>query len=196
MTETTNPGPVKASWRWMFQTAGRTLALGFGSGLSPIAPGTVGTLWAWALFLVGQFFFTSDDWIWIIGGGLVAACWICGHASDELGSPDFGGIVLDEILAFWLILLFIMPASLAVQALAFVLFRFFDAAKPGPIGAIDRHFKYSTWLDASTPQTIVKILWRGFGIVVDDLAAAFATLLILALLSTSGLLALYSSLFD
>jgi phosphatidylglycerophosphatase A len=75
--------PPKPTLRWMFQTAGRTLALGFGSGLSPYAPGTVGTLWAWALFLIGQFFFTTENWIWIIGGGLIAACWICGPVSED-----------------------------------------------------------------------------------------------------------------
>jgi phosphatidylglycerophosphatase A len=179
---------TKPTLRWMFQTAGRTLALGFGSGLSPFAPGTVGTLWAWALFLIGQFFFTTENWIWIIGGGLIAACWICGQVSDELGVADFGGIVLDEILAFWLVLLFILPAPFWMQALAFALFRFFDAVKPGPIGTIDRYFKDCAWIAPGSPMTIPKILWRGFGIVIDDLAAAFATLLILALLSTTQLL--------
>ncbi|MEY2662304.1 MAG: hypothetical protein RIQ35_621 [Pseudomonadota bacterium] len=186
-----NANQPKPTLRWMFQTAGRTLALGFGSGLSPYAPGTVGTLWAWALFLIGQFFFTTENWVWIIGGGLITACWICGQVSEELGVADFGGIVIDEILAFWLVLLLILPAPIWMQVLAFALFRFFDAVKPGPIGMIDRYFKDCAWLSPGAPTTIPKILWRGFGIMVDDLAAAFATLLILALLSTTQLLPSY-----
>ena len=73
-----------------------------------------------------------------------------------------------------------MPTSLWMQTLAFALFRFFDAVKPGPIGMIDRYFKKVEG-DINTPSTMVQILWRGFGIMVDDLAAAFATLLIIAL---------------
>ena len=97
---------------------------------------------------------------------------------------DFGGIVLDEIIAFWFILLFIMPASLWMQAIAFILFRFFDAVKPGPIGYIDRYFKRVE--NSGESSTTLQILWRGFGIMVDDLAAALSTLLIIALLQMIG----------
>jgi phosphatidylglycerophosphatase A len=100
-----------------------------------------------------------------------------------LGKKDFGGIVWDEIIAFWIVLILITPANFWIQAAAFVLFRFFDAVKPGPIGMIDRHFKN---FDASnlTPSSPLQILWRGFGIMVDDLAAAFCTLLLVALFQT------------
>jgi phosphatidylglycerophosphatase A len=170
---------VQPSFKWVFQTASRTIAFGFGSGLSPIAPGTAGTLWAWAAFLAAEYFLSTEDFLWIIGGGILLGCWICGHVSEELGKKDFGGIVWDEIVAFWLVLLFIMPTSIWMQILAFGLFRFFDAVKPGPIGVIDRHFKHLD--NDNQPSSLLKILWRGFGIVVDDLAAAFLTLLILAL---------------
>jgi phosphatidylglycerophosphatase A len=171
--------PVNPNFKWVFQTAGRTIAFGFGSGLSPIAPGTAGTLWAWAAFLVGEYFFSTEDFVWIIGGGILLGCWVCGHVSEELGRKDFGGIVWDEIVAFWLILIFIMPTNIWMQIIAFILFRFFDAVKPGPIGMIDRHFKN---IDStpSTPSNIPQIIWRGFGIMVDDFAAAFFTLLIMA----------------
>jgi phosphatidylglycerophosphatase A len=173
--------PVNPNFKWVFQTAGRTIAFGFGSGLSPIAPGTAGTLWAWAAFLVGEYFLSTEDFVWIIGGGILLGCWVCGHVSEELGKKDFGGIVWDEIVAFWLILIFIMPTNIWMQILAFILFRFFDAIKPGPIGMIDRHFKN---IDStpSTPSSIPQIIWRGFGIMVDDFAAAFFTLLIMALI--------------
>jgi phosphatidylglycerophosphatase A len=171
--------PINPNFKWVFQTAGRTIAFGFGSGLSPIAPGTAGTLWAWAAFLVGEYFLLTEDFVWIIAGGILLGCWVCGHVSEELGRKDFGGIVWDEIVAFWLVLIFIMPTNIWMQALAFILFRFFDAIKPGPIGMIDRHFKN---IDStpSTPSSIPQIIWRGFGIMVDDFAAAFFTLLIIA----------------
>jgi phosphatidylglycerophosphatase A len=172
---------VKPNFKWVFQTASRTIAFGFGSGLSPVAPGTVGTLWAWAAFLVGEYFLSTEDFLWIIGGGILLGFWICGHVSEELGKKDFGGIVWDEIVAFWLVLIFIMPTNIWMQIIAFALFRFFDAMKPGPIGMIDRHFKTTT-VDSAQPSTYLQIIWRGFGIVVDDLAAAFCTLLVMALI--------------
>jgi len=66
-----------------------------------------------------------------------------------------------------------------MQILAFALFRFFDAVKPGPIGMIDRHFKNRENLDA--PSTQAQIWWRGFGIMIDDFAAALFTLVVLAI---------------
>ena len=75
-----------------------------------------------------------------------------------------------------------MPANLWVQIVAFALFRFFDAVKPGPIGMIDRHFKQLENGDKSTPSSFGLKLWRGFGIIADDLAAAFFTLITLTLL--------------
>ena len=170
------------SFRWVFSKPSRALAFGLGSGLSPFAPGTAGTLWAWAVFLLGEYFLSTEACWWIIGAGILLGCWICGQVSEELGKKDFGGIVLDEIVAFWLVLIFIMPANLWIQILAFALFRFFDAVKPGPIGMIDRHFKHLEDGDDSFPSSLGLILWRGFGIIADDLAAAFFTLLTITLL--------------
>jgi len=175
-----NPSVVKPGFKWMLQSPSRTLAFGFGSGLSPVAPGTAGTLWAWASFLIAEPFLTTEHFLWIIGGGILLGCWICGYVSEELGKKDFGGIVWDEMMAFWLVLLFITPTSIWMQILAFALFRYFDAAKPGPIGMIDRHFK--TLENTDTPSNFLQLLWRGFGIMVDDLAAAFFTLLLISLL--------------
>jgi phosphatidylglycerophosphatase A len=62
-----------------------------------------------------------------------------------------------------------MPAGAVMQFVAFVLFRFFDAVKPGPIGWCDRYFKRARgWL-------------QGVGIIADDLVAALCTLLVIAL---------------
>ena len=167
---------------WVFKKPSRALAFGMGSGLSPFAPGTAGTLWAWAAFLLGNYFLSTEAWLWIIGLGVLLGCWICGQVSEELGKKDFGGIVWDEVVAFWLVLIFIMPTNLWVQILAFALFRFFDAVKPGPIGMIDRHFKHVEDGNDAAPSSLKQILWRGFGIIADDLAAAFFTLLTIALL--------------
>ncbi len=169
------------TFRWVRQTASRTIAFGFGSGLSPVAPGTAGTLWAWAAFLLGEYFLSTEDFIWIISGGALLGCWVCGQVSEELGRKDFGGIVWDEIIAFWIVLIFIMPTNIWMQLIAFGLFRFFDAIKPGPIGMIDRHFKKMEGNDHA-PSSILQTIWRGFGIMVDDLAAALFTLLVIALI--------------
>ena len=170
------------SLSWVFKKPSRALAFGMGSGLAPFAPGTAGTLWAWAAFLLGNYFLSTEAWLWIIGLGVLLGCWICGQVSEELGKKDFGGIVWDEVVAFWLVLIFIMPTNLWVQILAFALFRFFDAVKPGPIGMIDRHFKHVEGGNDASPSSLKQILWRGFGIIADDLAAAFFTLLTIALL--------------
>lgn len=185
MNANNNHPPIATpSFKWVFASASRTIAFGFGSGLAPIAPGTVGTLWAWATFLLGDYFLSTEDFLWMIGGGILLGCWICGHVSEELGKKDFGGIVWDEIVAFWLVLVLIMPADLWLQVLAFALFRFFDAVKPGPIGLIDRHFKHLEGGNDSSSSSLRQSLWRGFGIIADDLAAAFFTLFTIALLRT------------
>jgi len=173
---------ITPSFQWVFQKPLRILAFGFGSGLNPVGPGTVGTLWAWLAFLVGAHFLNSTQWWWMIGISAVTGCWICGQVSEELGKKDFGGIVWDEIVSFWLILLLISPSTIYLQTLAFALFRLFDALKPGPIGLIDRHFKNLETLDSNTPSNSRQIWWRGFGIMIDDLAAALFTLFALSLL--------------
>jgi phosphatidylglycerophosphatase A len=148
------------------------LALGFGSGLAPRAPGTVGTLWAWAAFVVLDRWLGEAGWGLVIGAAFVLGWWACTVTAQHLAVPDPGAIVWDEVLAFWLVLWIVMPAGLLGQAVAFGLFRFFDAAKPGPIGWADRRFKLRPG------ETIG---WRqGFGILFDDLVAAFCTLLVIA----------------
>jgi phosphatidylglycerophosphatase A len=178
-TEMRQNQALKPSLKWMLGSMSRTIAFGFGSGLSPKAPGTMGTLWAWAFFLVGNHFLSTENWLWLIGVSIVLGCWICGQVSEELGKKDFGGIVWDEIVAFWLLLVLTMPMTIWLQALAFGVFRFFDVAKPGPIGLIDRHFKHLEGGDNQTPSSFKQMLWRGFGIIADDLAAAFLTYLVI-----------------
>lgn len=144
------------------------VAMGFGSGLSRKAPGTVGTLWAWAAYLVLQTWFNPLQIGGVILGALLVGWWACTVSAQRLALADPGCIVWDEVVAFWLILWLLMPAGFLTQLLAFALFRFFDAVKPGPVGWADRVFKGGGWRG-------------GWGILVDDLVAAFCTLLVFAL---------------
>ena len=93
----------------------------------------------------------------------VAGVWICDKTARDMGVEDHGAIVWDEFTAF-LIVLFFTPTSLLWQALAFLLFRLFDIFKPGPIRYVERRFR------------------GGFGVMVDDLVAAFCALICLALM--------------
>lgn len=183
MTNTTKPSIL-----WVLSSPTRILAFGFGSGLAPIAPGTVGTLWAWAIFLIVQYYLNATTILWLIFLGILLGCWICGKVSEELGKKDFGGIVWDEMLAFWLVLVLVMPTSIALQILAFALFRFFDALKPSVIGKIDQHFKKSENIENQKPSSVKEILWRGFGIIADDLAAAVITIIIVVIVQTTIIL--------
>jgi len=168
---------------WIWSRPERALAFGFGSGLSIRAPGTIGTLYAWAFYLIFELLFSAYTIAWIIGIGAIAGIWICGKVGEELGVPDHGGIVWDEFIAFWLILFMIMPADIWGQLGAFLLFRFFDAVKPGPIKTIDRYFK--TWQPTlerlDQPKKLPSWVMRGFGVMIDDIAAAIATLLVIAI---------------
>ncbi len=165
--------PIRPSVRFMLGHPARWLALGFGSGLSPWAPGTIGTLWSWAAFLVFSHWLDARAWGFVIAAGLLIGWWACTRTARDLRLGDPGAIVWDEVVAFWLVLWLVMPAGLVGQAVAFGLFRFFDAAKPGPVGWADARFK---------PRAGQPIGWReGFGILFDDLVAALCTLLVIAL---------------
>jgi phosphatidylglycerophosphatase A len=139
------------------------ISLGFGSGLSPVMPGTVGTLFAWASFAVLNRYLTVLDWGVLIVLGFFAGISISGFTAKKLGIDDPSAIVWDEIVAFWLVLLMVTPVSVTGQVWAFIVFRFFDMVKPPPIRYFDHRLK------------------GGFGIMFDDLVAAFFTLLVIAL---------------
>jgi phosphatidylglycerophosphatase A len=170
---TLTTAPRRATASFMLRHPAHALALGFGSGLSPKAPGTVGTLWAWVSFLVFSLWLGPGGWGWLIGVSTLLGWWACTRTAQHLGIADPGAIVWDEVVAFWLVLWVLMPAPWWAQGVAFVLFRYFDAAKPGPVGWADRRFKL---------QPGQAIGWRqGFGILLDDFVAAGCTLLFMAL---------------
>jgi phosphatidylglycerophosphatase A len=144
------------------------IALGWGSGLSPKAPGTVGSLWGWLSWLVLQSTLTQPVQAVVIAIALLVGWWACTVTARHMGIADPGSIVWDEIIAMWLILFLVMPTGFWGQLTAFVLFRFFDAVKPGPVAWADRLFKGFGWRG-------------GWGIIWDDLVAAFCTVFTIAL---------------
>lgn len=135
------------------------LALGFGSGLAPKAPGTFGTLVAlplvWLLSLAGTFWFVG-----FLVLGILLGIYVCGKTATDVGEHDHGAIVWDEIIGFTLTML-LVPISLTTLLVGFALFRFFDIVKPWPI----------RWFDQR--------VHGGFGIMLDDLLAALPALVIL-----------------
>jgi len=158
--------------RFMWSHPAHVLAMGFGSGLSPKAPGTVGTLWAWAAFVLMQLFVDPFNMGLLIAVSVPVGWWACTVTAQHMQVQDPSSIVWDEIVAFWLILWIWMPVGFGGQFVAFVLFRFFDAVKPGPVGWADRHFHGLGWRG-------------GWGIMLDDLVAAFCTLLCISLWQTT-----------
>ncbi|HVE08230.1 MAG TPA: phosphatidylglycerophosphatase A [Paraburkholderia sp.] len=157
------PRPRRATARFMLSHPLHLLSLGFGSGLSPVAPGTVGTLFAWASFAAFSNRLTVIEWAVLIVAGFFGGIAVCAFTANRLGIDDPSPVVWDEIVAFWLVLLMVTPATFTGQLWAFIVFRFFDMLKPPPIRYFDRRLK------------------GGFGIMFDDLVAAFFTLLVIAL---------------
>lgn len=146
------------------------LAFGFGSGLSPKAPGTMGTLMAMPLYLLLA-------GLPVVGYGLavlvisVVGIWLCGESSRRLGVHDHGGIVWDEFAGFFVTM---MPVQAGLVVMAgswwwllagFLLFRLFDIWKPWPISIADKRVE------------------GGWGIMLDDLIAGVYAAVCLLLLS-------------
>jgi phosphatidylglycerophosphatase A len=140
------------------------IALGFGAGLSPFAPGTAGTLVAWAAAWALSALLPPAGILALGAAAFLVGIWACGVTGRHLGVPDHGAMVWDEIAAFLLVLA-VVPREFVWQAAAFAVFRFFDIAKPQPV----RHFEQR--------------YGGGFGVMFDDLVAAGYTLLVLALLT-------------
>lgn len=153
------PPPLK----FIFSHPAHFIACGAGSGLSPFASGTAGTLFAWITYPLLRMAFPADLVLMLALGVAfilgVAACQITGR---HLGVSDHGAIVWDEIVPFWTILAF-TPAGLVWQLFAFLVFRFFDIVKPPPARFFDEK------------------IHNGFGVMMDDVVAGGYTLLVLAI---------------
>lgn len=154
---------MRPDLRFLLSHPSHFIALGFGAGLSPKAPGTAGSLLAWLLFPLVSVPMPYTALLLIllllfIGGVLASE-----RTGRALSVPDHGAIVWDEMVAVWLVLIF-TPQTLLWQAIAVGLFRFFDIVKPPPVRNVERRFK------------------GGFGVMADDIVAAGYTLLVLSAL--------------
>ena len=176
MTESPTIAPRHATWAFMGVHPLRLVALGFGSGLSPVAPGTAGTLAGWLLYLLIDRLAAPSHLAWaaILVAGFFVGWWACTHTARAMAVSDPSPVVWDEIIAFWIILWAAMPVGLVGQLILFGLFRAFDAIKRGPVGWADGCFKPERGALPAWPQ--------GFGIIFDDLVAAACTLLVWGLL--------------
>ncbi len=140
------------------------LTLGFGTGLSPKAPGTVGTLLGFPLY----YLVTMPGIPWLIpvllGISFVLGIWLCDATSRVLGEADHPAIVWDEIVAMAMVLS-LTPATWPWQVTAFAVFRFFDIVKPWPIRVVDRTMKH------------------GLGVMLDDAVAAVFTVMVVQVMA-------------
>ncbi len=164
------PPTIRPGIRFLFAHPAHMIALGFGSGLSPFAPGTAGTLWAWVAYGVMQQWLGPVEIGIVILAALAVGWWACTVTAQHMRVLDPGNIVWDEVIAFWIILWLLQPAGWGMQLVAFLLFRLFDTVKPGPVAWADDLFHGFGWKG-------------GFGIILDDLVAAFCTLFVIALWS-------------
>jgi phosphatidylglycerophosphatase A len=138
------------------------IALGAGAGLAPVAPGTFGTLVAVALALVLRAYSGDAAFVAAIVILFAIGAWASQVTGRNLGVPDHGAIVVDEIAAFLLVLFFV-GADWPRVAFAFLIFRLFDIWKPPPIRQLDAAMK------------------NGVGVMLDDLLAAGYTLIVFAI---------------
>lgn len=132
------------------------LALGLGSGLAPIAPGTAGTMLAVPLYFFMQTM-SMDLYLLTTLAITLSGIWICSYSARKLGVHDHPSIVIDEIAGF-LITMVAVPSGWIWVLTGFILFRLFDVLKPWPI----------SWLD--------KNLKGGTGIMLDDVVAGLLSL--------------------
>ena len=142
--------------RALCRDPGHLIALGFGTGLAPVAPGTVGSVVAVLIGCVASTL-SSAAAAWAVTLVMAPlAVVLCGRTARALGVHDHPAIVADEFAGQWLAMTLIGSAEPRAAVLAFFWFRVFDIAKPWPIRVLDAR------------------LSGGLGIVVDDLAAGLA----------------------
>jgi phosphatidylglycerophosphatase A len=144
---------------FLFGHPAHFIALGFGAGLAPVAPGTFGTLLAIPIAVALGTYTSDAGYVLVTAALFVLGIWACAATGRALGAPDHGAMVWDETVAFLLVLYFVGIDPLRVS-IAFLLFRVFDILKPPPIGALDAALK------------------NGLGVMADDILAACYTLLV------------------
>jgi phosphatidylglycerophosphatase A len=148
--------------RFTFAHPAHFIALGFGTGLAPLGPGTAGALLAFPVYMLLEQLLEPLELFLVIAALFALGVWACGRTGRDLGVADHRAMNWDEVVAMMLILL-VVPDALEWWVAAFAAFRFFDVAKPPPIRHIDQTMK------------------GGLGVMFDDIVAAFYTLLLIAL---------------
>jgi phosphatidylglycerophosphatase A len=149
------------SVHFLFAHPAHFIALGGGAGLSKYAPGTIGTLVTFPVAWLLHRYAGDTGFVLAICAALAGGAWAAQITGQALGVHDHGGIVIDEIAAF-LLVLFLVGPDIRREALAFVLFRAFDILKPPPIRAVDAALR------------------NGIGVMADDILAAGYTLIVMA----------------
>ncbi|HEX5959664.1 MAG TPA: phosphatidylglycerophosphatase A [Rhodanobacteraceae bacterium] len=136
------------------------IATALGAGLSPVAPGTAGSLLAllpwW--FLLRQL--PIGAYLAVLVAGFALGAWACGVCDRRLGRHDQGALVWDEVIGMWVALLAIPPGWTWMLA-GFLLFRLFDIWKPWPVRWADRR------------------VHGGLGVMLDDVVAGAYALVVL-----------------
>lgn len=139
------------------------LGLGFGSGLSPFAPGTAGTVLA-LLFVPLLALLSTGPLLAVLLAASLAGVYICDYSAKKLGAKDPSSIVWDEFVGLWIALAG-FPVSSFWLVSGFVVFRCFDILKPRPISVLDRKVP------------------GGLGIMLDDILAGVMTWMVLHLIA-------------
>jgi len=153
--------------RFLLSHPAHFIALGFGSGLAPRAPGTFGTLAALALYWLLALALPPLAIAFVAIPLFFVGIWACDVTGRDLGVADHGSMVIDEIAAFLPLATFAAVGqktaldAIIFQGVAFALFRLFDIWKPFPIRDFERRLK------------------GGFGVMFDDLLAASYTYVVL-----------------
>jgi len=137
------------------------LAIGFGSGLSPIMPGTMGTIAAVFIWYLSLQSWSLSVFFVLIVVACIPGIYLCDKTANDIGIHDHGSIVWDEFVGMWLVLVYLPVMSWQWILIAFMLFRFFDMLKPFPI----------RWFDRRIPG--------GLGIMLDDIIAAILAILVM-----------------
>ncbi len=159
--------PHAPTLAWFRRHPQHALALGFGAGLSPRAPGTAGTVVGVLLYLPLAALPTALYGL-VLALAIAVGVYVCGAASRALGTDDPPSVVWDEIVGYWATML-AAPSGAIWWGVGFLLFRLFDIVKPWPCN----------WLDRTWPG--------GIGIMADDLAAAlYAGLILQGLAALQG----------
>jgi phosphatidylglycerophosphatase A len=160
MAADTTTSPRHPDARFLVSHPAHLIALGFGAGLAPRAPGTAGTLVAipiaWVLLLA----FPPLLVAFMAIPAFFLGVWACNVTGRDLGAEDHGSMVIDEIVAFLPLSALSLPSTLAtgnpvLLVAAFALFRLFDIVKPPPIRALEKNVR------------------GGLGVMIDDVVAAF-----------------------